>query len=515
MVIYELYKKYIGKSLVLKVAMSIFSILVFYFLTRNIRCKSFIKCETINIALLSICIIIDYIFNKLFVIKKEMSRNKYVISTIIFIVANTISLLLLFIFVSKHLVIKYVLSYIIALIAYKISLVKINKNIDMVKTINIIFVSLFFFVLALGTYSIIGEKENKSNIENRELNQFVIPSVDTFKNKTYQSNLENSLADQVMYGLKIKELTNKYLNFLDYKKINSNICKNRYVYLSSGYATYNCSDQIVAAPKSIDNTIPDMLQKIDVLSHVNDLVDTYYYTIDRSYTINFEKKDYTFNVKKFLVANLKGDYKIKSFEIESYDDYYKYFYKTDHHWNYIGSYKGYKEIHDLLDIDEDYVEPTGVKTASKKFYGSHAKGSKMLKYGEEFKYYTYEYDEHSTYLNGQKGLYTNPNRKTKESYVNYYELIYGKDGIDLQYNFKQPKKDNLLIIATSFSNPINEMIASHFNKTYVIDLRKLRNDSGSPVNLRQYIRWHDIDKVLVIVSTDLINNSQLKMEWID
>ena len=92
-----------------------------------------------------------------------------------------------------------------------------------------------------------------------------------------------------MYGLKTKEWTTKYLTFLDYKKINSNICKIRYVYLSSGYATYNCSDQIVAAPKSIDNTIPNMLQKIDVLSHVNDLVDTYYYTIDRSYTINFEK----------------------------------------------------------------------------------------------------------------------------------------------------------------------------------------------------------------------------------
>jgi len=385
----------------------------------------------------------------------------------------------------------------------------------LIKTVNIIFVSIFFIVLVFGSYSILGEKKKKSNVENRRLNQFTIPSMKTFNNKTFQSNLENSLADQFMYGLKIKEITIKYLNLLNYKKLNSNICKNRYVYLSSSYATYNCNDQILAAPKSIDENIKIMQQKASVLSNVNDLVDTYYYTIDRAYTIDFVNNKYIFNVEEFLKNNLKGDYKIKSFEIESYEDYYKYFYKTDHHWNYIGSYKGYKDIHDLLDIDEDYIEPTSTKESSKKFFGSCAKGAKMINYGEDFKYYTFEYDEHSTYLDGRKGLYTNPKRKTKENYVNLYELIYGKDGIDLQYNFKQPKKDNLLIIATSFSNPINEMIASHFNKTYVIDLRTLRNDSGSPVNLRQYIRWHDIDKVLVIASTDLLDNTQLKMEWID
>ena len=31
-----------------------------------------------------------------------------------------------------------------------------------------------------------------------------------------------------------------------------------------------------------------------------------------------------------------------------YNDYSKYFYKTDHHWNHVGSYEGYKEIISMI-----------------------------------------------------------------------------------------------------------------------------------------------------------------------
>ena len=515
MKLYELCKKYIEKTLVLKIVLSIFSILMFYFITRKVRCKSLIKCEAINSLILFIFIIIDYILNKIFVFKKEISRNKYVISSTIFLSVNIVSILLLFIFISKHLIIKYVLAYLLALISYKICLIKINKRIDIVKTMNVIFVSIVFLILGFGTYTIIGEKKPTSFIENRGKKQFEIPTVKSFKEKTFQDNLESALSDQFKYSTKIKELSLRYLNILDYTKINKNICSGRYVRVSSNYATYNCDDHIVNVPRNVNTSSAYMRKKIEVFNKLNDYVDTYYYAINRAYTINFEKNEMTFNVEKHLKENLTGDYKIKSLDNYSYENYSKLFYKTDHHWNYIGSYQGYKEIHDLLELDDDYLEPSEELVAKYDFFGSHAKSSKMLTHGEEFRYYKFDYKEHSTYLNGQIGLYSNPNRKTKEKYINYYQLIYGGDGVDLLYNFNDPDKDNLLIIATSFSNPINEMIASHFNKTYVIDLRMMRNDSGSPVNLKEYVRWHDIDKVLIIVSTDFIDNAQLKMDWKD
>ena len=513
--LYELYKKYIGKTLVLKMVLTVFSILVFYLITRKIKCKSLIKCETINIFILFICITLDYIFSKLFIINKEINRNKYAISTILFIVSNIISLMILYIFMSKHLIIKFVLSYIIALIVYKISLIKIKKNVDIIKTINIIFVSIFFFILSIGTYTILVEKNDKSLIENRKLTQFKIPTLDTFKDKTFQSNLEDSLADQYIFGLKIKELSLKYLNLLDYKNINKKICSNRYVKVSSNYATYNCGDYIVNYPKGINGESKKYKDKINVLNELNKNIDTYYYVINRAYTIDFENKTNTFDLADYLKNNLEGDYKIGILDNYSYENYTKLFFKTDHHWNYEGSYQGYKEIHDLLDIDEDYIKPSGVKSAKNKFFGSTAKLSKMVTHGETFNYYTFDYEEHAVYLNGRKGLYTNTNRNTSKKYTNYYELIYGRDGVILEYNFNDSDKDNLLIIASSYSNPINELIASHFNKTYVLDLRAYRNDNNSPINLKEYIKWNKIDKVLVIASTDVFDTSSVAMEWID
>lgn len=43
---------------------------------------------------------------------------------------------------------------------------------------------------------------------------------------------------------------------------------------------------------------------------------------------------------------------------------------------------------------------------------------------------------------------------------------------EIIYNYNRPEKENLLIISDSFSNAINEIIASHFNRTYIIDLRQ-------------------------------------------
>ncbi len=45
---------------------------------------------------------------------------------------------------------------------------------------------------------------------------------------------------------------------------------------------------------------------------------------------------------------------------------------------------------------------------------------------------------------------------------------------EVSFDFKQPEKENLLVIAPSYSNAINKISeVSHFNKTYYIDLRHI------------------------------------------
>ena len=63
-----------------------------------------------------------------------------------------------------------------------------------------------------------------------------------------------------------------------------------------------------------------------------------------------------------------------------------------------------------------------------------------------------------------------------------------------------------MIVATSYSNPINVMLASHYNKTYVYDLRYY-ND----FDFNKIVKKNNIDKVLILLSTDMLINEEVKL----
>ena len=78
-----------------------------------------------------------------------------------------------------------------------------------------------------------------------------------------------------------------------------------------------------------------------------------------------------------------------------------------------------------------------------------------------------------------------------------YAGFYGSDYGEVIYDFHN-KKDNLLIFSNSYSNPINELIASSFNKTYIIDLRAYELDLGKTFDIDSYIKENKIDKILFL-----------------
>ncbi len=67
----------------------------------------------------------------------------------------------------------------------------------------------------------------------------------------------------------------------------------------------------------------------------------------------------------------------------------------------------------------------------------------------------------------------------------------------VEYRYNQPAKGNIVIFAESFSNPINELIAAHFNHTYFIDLRHYERDYGKPFDFGDFIEGKNIDQVLL------------------
>ena len=82
--------------------------------------------------------------------------------------------------------------------------------------------------------------------------------------------------------------------------------------------------------------------------------------------------------------------------------------------------------------------------------------------------------------------------------TNHYGNCFGGDFGEIVYDFGTEGKGNLLMVASSYSNPINALIASGYDKTYVIDLRYYEVWAGEPFDPAAYCEKYGIDTVLLL-----------------
>ncbi|MDR7871281.1 MAG: hypothetical protein RIN55_10495 [Tissierellaceae bacterium] len=183
-------------------------------------------------------------------------------------------------------------------------------------------------------------------------------------------------------------------------------------------------------------------------------------------------------------------------------DYAKYFYKTDHHWDVEGQLKGYQDIiwlvkgedEETLDIETNLIEGAI-------YNGSKSRTISDFNTYDDFSVLTSELPHHEVYINGAKSSYGSKSRYvegrfSKEKGVNHYGIANGGDFGLVEYRFNQPDKENMLVFVESFSNPINEFIASHFNNTYLVDLRYYEKAYDKKFDFGDFVESNDIDNVL-------------------
>ena len=378
---------------------------------------------------------------------------------------------------------------------------------------NYFFLAVICAIFAVGLFTLIRTPKWVSVSENRSLDQFKPFTISSFIDGSFQDNFEKALSDQFVLSEKVRVGYGDLINNLPTFGIDNMVCGNHYIvlnYNNSYAATYNCDDRLVALPINEDpNTAEifksDILDKnIEKYNKINTISDVYYYYIDQQQLFNFETGEKIIELDKYLKDHLTGNYSFADMTYNSYDEFVPYFYKTDHHWNKEGQYKGYREIMELLG-EKDILEPVGTVTNHDNFYGSFARELQNYKYKEEFEIYNFDLPEHDTYIDEKPGQYGHYQEYLTHDYVydrssNLYGYVYGLDNGEVLFDYHQPKKDNLLIIADSFDNPINVLIAKSFNKTYSIDLRNYELFFKKPFALSSYLEGKDIDKILFIVS---------------
>lgn len=385
------------------------------------------------------------------------------------------------------------------------------------RKLNFSFLLVMIIIFALGLITLIKSPTLISTEENRTLTQFSQPNLDTFLDGTYQNQLETALADQFPASEKVKQLYGYAKQNLPTFGLAEQICAGKYLSLDSERATFNCEHYIVYRPQVLaeNPTVTDNLAKFHQMNHrlSRKEIPVYYYAVNDSEVFNFENNQSSTDFKQLLSEAFSGDdYQFAEFNFANYDEYKQLFYQSDHHWNYRGSYQAYTEILDLLGVKSAPLEPTETVAWDEPTYGSHAKLLRLFDpaYSDNFTMYQFNFPRHTTHANeiklddyGRADDFFAHNY-TYNQYDNYYGLYYGSDYAEVELNYDNPGAGNLLIISNSFDNAILKLLASHFNRTYSVDLRRYEAAYNQEFILSDYVKKRDIDQVLVLTSAQTL-----------
>lgn len=391
------------------------------------------------------------------------------------------------------------------------------KKITIKKLVNILFICIITVVLLAGITRAVFFPKDINSYENRYSNKIIAPTKSSVLDNTFQNSIEDALSDQILGAQTLKKFYNKmtsafsnfwvtpliennYTNYINYKN-GTRFFGGYYAY--SPYTIEGVGEQFNAKAENYNSLFKAYPE-----------IDFYAYYIEKDTDINFETGE-KINADDYLFSLLDlDDSRKRSFEIESFQEFSDYFYKTDHHWNYKGSYKAYLDVVNLLQAEGEPIEKGKEVLISNEFMGSKAKASGSNVVTEPFYAYEFDFPAFQSIAGETKGNYGMQEDYISSSPVDSisYSGFYGGDDGEIIFDSGNTDRDNILIIGESYDNAILKLLATHYNKTHSIDLRNYEHINGSPFDFRQYVEFNDIDKVLFIGNIDFYHSTTFNLE---
>lgn len=326
-----------------------------------------------------------------------------------------------------------------------------------------------------GLFSNINNKVNsiKVNIENKSINYFPLYDNLNSINKKVQSKMNN-----ILYNV---------LNIKYYPVGTNN--DGEYVFRNNEkYIIYNnLSNEEL--DKRLNNQIT-FFNNLDI-DNLYIFIPYRYEYLNLNNDVNIRDMN---NYRNKFINGLNSNIKYTEFRVDSEFDYNKYFYHTDHHYNMYGALKSYDLISDMMNLQKYNYQ---VNEENIKYLGSMAKSASLNDISDKFYTSNFNLKNHNVLVNGKinelyksKKLGINKN-EYYDQYVKYYNGLFG----EVKYDFNEPNKKNLLIFEDSYGWQIDELIASNYNTTHIIELRYY---DFSNFNLKNYMKENNIDEVLFI-----------------
>ena len=312
--------------------------------------------------------------------------------------------------------------------------------------------------------------------------------------------------------------------------------KQNYSYRRVGsYASFNGTDWLGDVPSALGGYKTEVaMQLVDQLDLIKerypDMSMYVYFVPQIQHTSWFSRyigatvPDIHENLAQIIPEYIKVD----RFVFYDIDDYMDTNFKTDHHWSYKGSRRGYEDVYDMMAEDLDlspikdpirtwnYTNLFGVE-----YVGSRGRTIRGYDDYDEFIVYEYDLGERDTYAVNPYF----PKRETQitlglfnkyktgdinydygyDHYINYYSAGYDNNGRNyadsthmyIIKNRNSTASHNLLIVGDSTQRAYRDVIASHFNTTVYLDYRIM---SVMPID--EIIERYKIDVMLIGGITD-------------
>ena len=274
---------------------------------------------------------------------------------------------------------------------------------------------------------------------------------------------------------------------------------------NTGYLVENCKDWMTEQNMSnIRRTAREWNESVPL---GQDGIRKYIYFIENSRSVRL---DGDLSGENEVYTLIKECFEADGFATLAIDTPYEYldwYYQTDHHWNYKGSYKGYCDLVRLIfGKDEELAVPVEtVVFEDMPYSGSYNEKLGYHKTDDLFTVYRFEGLPEYTYTsNGSKGaskygkmdkFFYGNHKKIAE---NYYGQFYGGDPAELIIDTHQPEKPNLLIISTSFDNPLLHLLTKHYNVIYSLDSRFYESTFGKKFDIQKVIEKYQINHIVEV-----------------
>lgn len=373
---------------------------------------------------------------------------------------------------------------------------------DTNKFIKIIRMCFFFavvFVLLSGIVCAAFFPKEVNEYESRMAEQLPELDMQRFEDGVYQLDMDAALKDQFPMSSYFKKAYNilksefiRYTAMPIAARTPDKYFKLEFINTYNNMFVYSREDAADGM-----RSLASVQARYNELVNDNRDVEFFQYYVENDHDINFETGEKS-GVYEYIKENSAVDEQnISRFRVDNFDDYKDNYYRTDIHWNYKGSYKGYKEIMALMRYDGELLEASDEVTFAKLWRGSKAKelGDERLK--ETFSAYKFEYPEMRFFIEGNEA--EDFGRQTLcledlNSTVSYMSF-YGDTCSIAEIDTDRPEEENILVIGDSFSLAIFKLVASHFNRSFLVDPR--RNDM-TVADYKNFLETNKIDKVLFL-----------------